>query len=128
MDRPRFLKDLCTKILEFDKNIRFAGIVDKFGKTVIAEHRKGSVSLLAEEESVLAVIKSTIILGTGQTLQPMLGKISYIFAVYEKVKLATIPLIDGSVLLMSFDKEAEHDSLITKKILPLAKKLDLRRD
>ncbi len=128
MDRPQFLKDLCTKILEFDKTIRFAGIVDKFGKTVITEYRKGSVPLLAEEESVLAVIKSTIILGTGQTLQPKLGKIDYVCAVYEKVKLATIPLIDGSVLMVSFDREAEHDSLITKKIQPLAKKLSPRRD
>lgn len=128
MDRSQLLKDLCTKILEFDKTIRFVGIVDKFGKTVITEYRKGSVPLLTEEESVLSVIQSTITLGTRKTLQPKLGKIGYICVVYEKVKLVTVPLIDGSVLMVSFDREAEHESLIEKKIQPLAKKLGLRRD
>jgi len=128
MDRPQLPKDLCTKILEFDKSIRFVGIVDKFGKPVIAEYRKDSVPLLTEEESILSVIQSTIILGTRKTLQPKLGKVDHVCAIYEKVKLVTIPLIDGSVLMLSFDREAKHESLITKKIQPLAKKLELRRD
>ena len=121
-------KDLCKQILEFDKTIRFAGIADKFGKIVMAGYRKGSVPLLSKEESVLSFMQTSIRMGTRKTMQAKLGKIVYAFALYEKVKRVTIPLSNYSVLMSSFDIEADHESIISKKILPLVKKHGLSRD
>ncbi len=120
-------KDLCKEILEFDNTIRFAGITDKFGKVTLSQYRKGAVALLEEEESILSIIQSSIILGTRRTLQPRLGEIDYIAVIYEKVKLITIPLSNSSVLMLSCDKQADHDSIITEKILPSLKKHHLRK-
>jgi len=120
--------DFCKQILEFDKGIRFTGIADKFGKIVMTEYRKRSVPLLSKQEAVLSVMRSAIRLGTRKTLQPSLGKIVYSFTLYEKVKTATIPLSNHSFLMVSFDSEADHESIILKKILPLVKKHGLRRD
>jgi hypothetical protein len=43
----------------------------------------------------------------------------YAFARYGNVKRATIPLRDGWTLMVSFDLESEHDSVIMTKIIPL---------
>ncbi len=128
MDLLQVSKDVCKQILALDKNIRFAGIVDKFGKISAAEYRKGSPPLLSKQELSLAVIQSTMILGARKTFQPRLGKIDYAVASFEKVKLTTIPLDDGCVLLVSFDKEADHEYLIHKRILPLIRKHGLRKN
>jgi len=121
-------KDFCKQILEFDKTIRFAGIADKFGKIVMAEYRKGLVPLLSKEESALSVVRTSIISGIRKTMQAKLGKIVYSFTFYEKVKRATIPLSNYSILMVSFDIEADHESVILKKILPFVKKHGLLRD
>ncbi len=122
MNKPAVMKDLCETILDIDKRIRFAGITDGFGKLVISEYRKGSVPLLAEKESTLSVIQSTIVLGTRKTMQPKLGKIRYVVVTYEKVKLLTVPFPDGSILMVSFDGKGDHDGLVEEKILPHVKK------
>jgi hypothetical protein len=43
----------------------------------------------------------------------------YAFARYGNVKRATIPLPDIWTLLVSFDMESEHDSVIMTKMIPL---------
>jgi hypothetical protein len=45
----------------------------------------------------------------------------YSITLYEKVKRAVIPIgRDGDfVLMVSFDNEADHDSIIRNKIMPL---------
>jgi hypothetical protein len=117
--------DLCKQIIEFDKAIRFVGIADRFGHIVTSEHRKGTFPLLSREESALSAMQSAIRMGSRKTMQPTLGKIVYSFTVYEKVKRATVPLSDHSLMLVSFDRRAEHESIISKKILPLVKRRGL---
>ena len=111
-------KDFCKQILTFDKSMRYAGVADKFGKVIMAEYRKGYTPLLSKQESVLSAMRSVIIMGTRKIMQPTLGKIVYAFTLYEKVKRATIPLTNNFVLMVSFDIEADHESIILKKILP----------
>ncbi len=127
MDNP-IPEDFCGRILGFDKNIRFAGVADKFGKVVMAEYRKGVVPLLSNEESTLSVVQSSIRMGSRKALQPALGKIVYSKTLYEKVVLVSVPLINQNVLTISFDTKADHDTVIMKKILPFIKKEGLRKD
>jgi hypothetical protein len=58
---------------------------------------------------------------TGRLMETKLGKIMYSIALYEKVKRAIIPIgNDGSFILMiTFDNEADFDSIIRNKIMPL---------
>ena len=120
-------KDLCKQICELDKGIRFAGVVDKFGKLIMTKYRSTSIPLLSKEESQLSIVQGTIRMGSRSTLQPKLGKIVYTFTFYEKVKRATIPLTNNSYLMVSFDIEGDHDTVMMKKILPLLKKHDLHK-
>ena len=114
-------KILCEQILELDKTIRFVGIANLEGKLIAQEYRKGLRSLLTKEESELSAMQSIIRMGTRKVLEEKIGRTIYAFASYEKVKRVTIPL-DDAILMISFDKEANHDSIILDKILPLIRK------
>ena len=54
-------------------------------------------------------------------MEAKLGKTIYSITFYEKGKRAVIPIgKDGDFILMaSFDNEADHDSIIRNKIMPL---------
>jgi hypothetical protein len=118
---PISFKDFCNQILDLDETIRFAGIADMQGKIATQSYREGMTPLLTKEESELSALQSIIRMGTRQTLEEKIGKTIYAFALYEKVKRATIPIYDNSdsILMVSFDREAEHETIILKKILPL---------
>ena len=77
--------------------------------------------LLTKEESELSALPSIVRMGTRETLEEKIGKTIYAFALYEKVKRATIPIYDNSdyILMVSFDIEAKHEAIILNKILPL---------
>ena len=95
------------------------------GKLVAEAYREGLVPLLTKQETELSALQAIVKMTTRQTLEEKkLGKTIYAFAHYEKLKRATIPLIDPKsdyVLLVSFELNAEHESIILHKILPLVK-------
>jgi hypothetical protein len=115
-------EDICKQILELDKTIRFVGIASIEGKLIAQEYREGLESLLSKEESELSVMQSIIRMGTRKVLEDKVGKTIYAFALYEKVKRATMPLGDSNILMVSFDIEANHEYIILNKILPLVRK------
>ena len=120
--------DLCRQVLNLDLSIRFAGIATSNGKILATLYRKGVQPLLSPQESELAIMQSVIRMGIRRTFEQKLGKTIYAMAVYEKVKRATISLFSGeegidkyndSYLIVSFEKEANAESIINGKILPL---------
>lgn len=115
--------ELCNAILALDDGIRFVGIATRFGKVVASIYRQGLEPLLTSQESELSVTQSIIRMGTRQTLEQKLGKTIYAFAMYEKIKRATIPMRDpdNHILMVSFEKECDHEHLILEKIIPLVK-------
>lgn len=114
-------QDLCSKILAADAGIRFAGVANSLGKIIASEYRKGLAPLLTQEETEKSILQSIVRMGTRQTLEEKLGKTVYAFALYEKVKRASMMLPGGNILMVSFDTNANHESIILNKILPLTK-------
>ncbi|MFL6418170.1 MAG: hypothetical protein ACJ71P_01960 [Nitrososphaeraceae archaeon] len=115
-------RNLCKQILQLDKTIRFVGIASIEGKLIAQEYREGVQSFLTKEESELSVLQSIIRTGTRKVLEEKVGKTIYAFALYEKVKRASMPLGDSNILMVSFDIEANHEDIILNKILPLVSK------
>lgn len=63
-----------------------------------------------------------------RALEQKLGKTVYATATYQRVKRATISLFNegqkyDSYLMVSFEKEANIESIINDKILPLLSKI-----
>jgi hypothetical protein len=96
------------------------------GKLVAEAYREGLVPLLTKQETELSALQAIVKMATRESLEEKkLGKTIYAFALYEKIKRATIPLrvetMCDYILLISFDLETEQESVILNKILPLVK-------
>jgi hypothetical protein len=111
-------KILCKQIFELDKTIRFVGVANMEGKMIAQEYRKLLRSLLTIVESELSTMQSIIRLRTRKVQEVKLGKTVYAFALYEGPTIS----LDYAILMISFEIEANHESIILKKILPLITK------
>jgi hypothetical protein len=119
-----YLSGICDQVLHSDNSIRFVGIPNKMGKLVVSRYRNGLVPLITEQEIEILAIESVLRMNTRKDFESKFGKPIYSFTLYEKVKRATITLQDKNseenpVLMISFDREADHDSIIMNKILPI---------
>jgi hypothetical protein len=120
-------EELCGEIVELDVHIRFAGIANSMGKLLAAKFKPGVKALLTKEEIEDNIIKAVLRMKTREDYEKKLGKTIYTFALYDKVKRASIALERGSysLLMVSFDVEADHESIILQKILPRLKEHNL---
>jgi hypothetical protein len=118
-----YAKQICNQILELDISIRFAGIANNMGTLIAYRLRKGLVPLLDEGEIQNSIMKTVLRMKTREDYESKLGDVIYTFALYKRVKRASIPLDhpDLAVLTMSFDMAADQDSIIMDKILPVLK-------
>lgn len=118
---------ICNEILELDSSIRFAAIANKMGKILAAKSNRGVKVLLTSEEIEANIIKAVLRMKTREDYEEKLGRTIYTFALYEKVKRASIALNKGdhSLLMVSFEVAADHESIILHKILPRIKEHNL---
>jgi hypothetical protein len=114
-------EDVCQNILDLDRTIRFAGITNMRRTIISAKYRPGLVPLLTQQETIESVEHSVLRMSTRRLMEAKLGKTIYSIAFYEKVKRAVIPMGKNGdfILIVSFDNEADHDSIIRNKIMPL---------
>lgn len=119
---------ICKQILELDEAIRFAGIASTKGKILAAECREGMEPPLTTKEFELSVMHTVIRMGTRAALEEKLGRPVYAFALYEKVKRATIMTYGENgdkhaIIMVWLDREAYHDTIIVRKIMPYLRKI-----
>jgi hypothetical protein len=115
------LKKICNEILSLDKSIRFAGIANSMGKVVAHQFREDVTPMLTFEELEGSAIKSVLRMKTREDYEAKFGRAVYTFTLYDKVKRASIPLQheDYVLLIVSFEKDASHETIILSKILPV---------
>jgi hypothetical protein len=120
---PSIFEEFCQLILGLDESIRFVGIATLTGAILAMKYRANLIPLLTQEETASSIKYSVWRVGSRRVLEEKLGKTLYVVATYEKVKRATIPVgQEGqSILIISFDKESDAESIIRNKILKLIK-------
>ena len=122
-DDNDYLQRLCMQLLNRDYFIRSAKIVDHIGHLIAAAYRQGLVPLMTSEESSRATAQAAIRVATRNTFKSKIGEIQYSISRYTNLVRATVPIKDGTnkirfLLLLTFNIDAEADSIILKKILP----------
>jgi hypothetical protein len=120
------LDSICDQVLHSDTSIRFVGIPNKMGKLVVSRYRDGLVQIITEQEIEILAIESVLRMNTRKDFESKFGRPIYSFTLYEKLKRATISLHDNNnedypMLMVSFDRGADHDTIIMNKILPIIK-------
>jgi hypothetical protein len=120
---PTIFEEFCQLILGVDESIRFVGIATLNGAILAMKYRANLIPLLTQEETASSTKYSVWRVESRRVLEEKLGKTLYVVATYEKVKRATIPVgQEGqSILIISFDKESDAESIIRNKILTIIK-------
>jgi len=118
-----YLESFCKQILNRDYFIRSARIADRVGHLVAVAYRRGLTPLLTSEESSRAAAQAAIRAATRDRFKSKIGEIQYSISRYTDLVRATVPIKDGTknirfLLLLTFDIDAEADSIILKKIIP----------
>ncbi len=105
-------KAKLTEILKLDNSIRFVGKI-KDRKLHSFVRRTNKTPLLDEELDNMAHYQASMKASMENMFDCSLGKTNWIITSKEKVKLITLFLDDG-LLILSTEADADHDEVIRK--------------
>ncbi|HEX2614974.1 MAG TPA: hypothetical protein VHL10_05730 [Nitrososphaera sp.] len=121
-DKDDFLESFCKGALGKDHFIRFAGVSNHLGHLIATAYRRDLVPLMTPEETSRYAVQAAIRAATRETFESKIGELQFSISRYNKLVRATIPIKSSGknrfLLLLSFDVDAEADSIINKKIFP----------
>jgi hypothetical protein len=116
-----FLHKLCDSILNADKTVRFAGVIDNEGKLLIGRYRADIPSPLIKanmEQNTKATsfYSAYQALAINKRFESDLGQIRFQVTEFDKVTLVSIPLTAQSdrYLCISLDAPTYHERVIPK--------------
>ena len=101
-----------TEILKLDNSIRFVGKI-KNRKLNSFVRRENKTPLLDEELDNMAHYQASVKANMENMFDSTLGKTNWMITSKEKVKLITLFLDDG-LLILSVESNANHDEVIRK--------------
>ncbi|HKU49092.1 MAG TPA: DUF6659 family protein [Nitrososphaera sp.] len=104
------LKEKCNSILAISPRIRYAGIINKFGRTLAGSLRKGVTPLLNPEEARNEYFIEATRSQLRKSLEKSVGRTEFSYTENEKVKIATIPAADYFYYI-TMDKETSAGEL-----------------
>lgn len=110
----------CSDILALSPKIRYVGILNKFGRTLAGQLRKGVVPLLKPDESRNEHFIEAMRNRLRKNFESSIGNTEYTFTENEKVKILTLSN-DTIFFYITFDKDI--DTQETLKVIESAKKL-----
>lgn len=87
-------KQKCNSILAISSSIRYAGIMNKFGRTIAGSLRKGVTPMLNQEEARNEYFIEATRNQLRRSFEKSIGRTEYSFTENEKVKIATFPTDD----------------------------------
>jgi hypothetical protein len=113
-------KEKCSSILAISPRIRYAGIMNKFGRTLAGGLRKGVVPLLSQDEARNEYFIEATRNQLRKNFERSIGKTEYTLTENEKVKILTIAN-EEHFFYITMDKGTPANEVT--KIIEDAKKL-----
>ncbi|HJS83478.1 MAG TPA: DUF6659 family protein [Nitrososphaera sp.] len=103
-------KEKCNSIIAISPRIRYAGIINKFGRTLAGSLRKGVTPLLnpdeARNEYFIEATRSQL----RKSLEKSIGKTEYSHTENERVRIVAIPTGDHFYYI-TIDKDTSASDL-----------------
>ena len=112
-------KEKCNSILGISPRIRYAGIVNKFGRTQAGSLRKGVVPLLKPEEARNEYFIEAARSQMRRSFEKSIGKTEYTLTENEKVRILTLADTDN-IYYITMDKDTPVSEVA--KIIESARK------
>lgn len=108
--------DLATKVFDFDRRIRYFGILDEMGRTTAGGMRPGLKSLEPDDAAERVDLQMAVTRGMTEAANKYFGKTNYIIIHREQLMLIALPRSDKRTVLVT-----------TEPDFPLEKLRDLAR-
>ena len=106
-------EQLCKKILDMDKQIRFVAVYDSSIEKIAGGMREGIETLIPESITKLSVEQSFLRRDTRIRMQEWIGSPKYALAEYEKIKRFTFYLKNDHLLLVSAELALDSNLFVT---------------
>jgi len=121
LEEHDFLLEICTAVIGTDRIIRFAGIMDKEGKLLVAKYRKNIEKPLITTSSLKDMSSSSFYAGhltvsIKKQFESHLGELRFQITEFERVRLLTIPITSRKdrYLCVSMDNSPNYENVISK--------------
>ena len=103
--------DLSAKIFDFDRGIRYCGILDEMGRTASGGMRPGLKSLEPEDAAEKVDIQMAVTRGMTEAASKYLGRANYIIIHRERLMLIALPRKDKRTVLISAEPDFPLEKL-----------------
>ena len=113
IQQNKIFEQNCNLLLN-EREIRYAGIINKMGRQITGDYKRTITPLVDEEEHKLC-LEHTLEIMLTRDLDEALGSIDSIVTKRKKVQMITIPMNDFS-LLISANKTADSEKIIKKAL------------
>jgi hypothetical protein len=100
----------CRNILALSPKIRYVGIINRFGRTLAGQLRRGVVPLFKREEARNEFFIEAIRSQLRKSFESSIGKTAYSLTENEKVKIITITN-EENFYYVTLDKEISSQDL-----------------
>ncbi|MFQ5969417.1 MAG: hypothetical protein ACE5J2_02850 [Nitrososphaerales archaeon] len=104
-------KETCDKILAISPKIRYVGMINKFGKTIAGDLRRGLRPLFKPEEArdefFLAATRESL----RKAFASSLGKNQFTLTIHDKVKLISFPS-DTVTFYVTVEKDTSYEEIV----------------
>jgi hypothetical protein len=115
----RKYSEKCSSILAISPRIRYAGIMNRFGRTLAGGLRKGVVPLLKPDEARNEYFIEATRNQLRKNFEKSIGRTEYTFTENEKVKILTIAS-EEHFYYITMDKDTPANEVA--KIIEVARK------
>lgn len=113
-------REKCLQVLAISPKIRYAGIMNAFGRTVAGALRKGVTPLLKPEEARSEYFIEASRSQMRRQFEQSIGRTEYTLTENEKVKILTVPGRDRFIYV-TMDKDTPPPEV--SKIIESVKKM-----
>lgn len=105
---------LCRQIFEIDPALRFAGVIDRMGKLVAGGMRNGLAPLESIKDMDRLYVEFALRNAMRHEFDSEFGRTRYTMSERERIKIGTFPLQGDNFLLISIERTAEHNRIISR--------------
>ena len=113
-------REITRKILSFSPNVRYVGVMNKFGRTIVGQLRKGVIPLFKPEEARNENFIEATRNQLRKNFEGSIGKTVYTFTENEKVKILSFPK-ETCFYYITLDKDTNSQEI--EKIIEIVKNL-----
>lgn len=108
-------KDECKRVLGTSENIRYASVINNYGRTLTGTMRPGSKPMLRRDHAPNEFHLLAMLFSLRRDSEDQLGEMEHCVIHHKKVILVIVPR-NKDIMFISFDKWTENPDAVIDQI------------